>query len=165
MPGAGVDLGAPAWDPTTAGYEAKAALTDAALAHVVPGVLDVMGARGLTIERTVGGYEGLTSPSVLARGPLRDPEATAAALGWVLAQSSVLVIDPTGAGAGWASVRLPERPTFEVASALYRRAIEVSPVLTGGFTAIDRDLVFINLRGDDGAPLSGVGDEAFAGAV
>jgi hypothetical protein len=55
--------------------------------------------------------------------------------------------------------------TPNLADLFFRNAAVVEPKLAGGFTARGSTLVFLNLRGADGQPLSGLDDDGFAAGL
>lgn len=112
-----------------------------------------------------GGYLGATNPAIfttLQSTPERA-DRLAAALGFVLRQDSVLVIDfDEGEGAYHVNVDFPYRSlTPEIAHAFFLRAMLVHNGLGGGYFTIDDRMVFLNLRGADGKPYSGLSDWPF----
>src|SRR5215475_12972806 len=92
-----------------------------------------------------------------------DTDATgarrvAAASGIVFDQQSVLTWrDADGASDGAVEVAF-QSLTPSLADYFFRTAIGVDRGLAGGFTARDNALLFINLRGADGRPASGLDD-------
>jgi len=138
--------------------------------ELVPAVLRALGhdpAEAVT-ELTVGGWRLRTNPSLHTALPLADAEADrlAAALGFVLRQDSVLVADLTqGDGrTGSVVVTLP-RLTPDRAQRFFAHAANVHAGLGGGYTAFGDVLLFLNVIGDDGTPVSGLPDTAFAAAL
>jgi hypothetical protein len=151
-------------DSNDAVYNKQAAETAGIVSELGP---QVLGAIGLDpgmfdADVVIGGYRGRTSPSVVLHvdGEMPVANRAAAACGVVFAQKSVLVWRDGGED-GAVAVAFPTlSPTL--ADFFFRNAIAVDAGLGGGFTARDdRQLLFINLRGADGKPLSGLDDAKF----
>jgi len=158
------DLALPA--PRAAGYAAKERLARLVAVGLTPSVVAAVGLDpGRVFTRIApGGYLGETAPalfSTLHAAPA-DADRLAAALGYVLRQDSVLVADLDGDGAYQVSIRFAYRAlTPATAQAFFRRAMQVHPGLGGGYMALDDRMVFLNLRGPDGRPYSGLADWPF----
>ncbi len=130
----------------------------------------VFAALGLDPQRSVtrvgpGGYLGATNPAIFTtlQTTPRQADRLAAAMGFVLRQDSVLVVDfDEGDGAFHVNVDFAYRSlTPEIAHAFFQRAMLVHTGLRGGYFTIDDRMVFLNLRGADGKPYSGLGDWPF----
>lgn len=167
IPGNGFDMGGHVYDTSEVDYTSKAAFTSEILSAVVPGVMEATGASAdLDQQLTPGGFELATSPSLQIRGP-QDPaaaKALAASLGWTCYQWSVLVTNfaETDGGTGYGTVAFESGAlTPELAQSFFEHAATVDPGLAGGYTAFGDELIFLNLRGTDGAPYSGLEDGAF----
>jgi hypothetical protein len=155
--------------------KAKAAPYDKKLpiARIVAGKLvpEIVAAAGFDAGRArtrvePGGYALETNPSLQTQIALRaqDGERLAAALGYVLRQESVLVSDLKAAdgNAFQVAIRFPRgKLTPDAAQDFFRRAAEIERGLGGGYSALHGEMIFINLRGADGRPYSGLGDPAF----
>ena len=163
--------------PTDTSYEARRRLTERVRDDVVPSVLRAAGvneAQAVT-ELRMGGYRLQTNPSLHMTVPLTDEQADrlAATLGRVLDQDSVLVADfsssdRTGAdrATGYALVRFPAGTlTPDLAQRFFLAAAAEHEGLGGGYTAFGDALLFLNLRGEDGLPSSGLPDPGFAAAL
>jgi hypothetical protein len=129
----------------------------------------VFAALGLDAQRNFtrvapGGYLGQTNPSILTTLQTTPDRAErlAAAVGLVLRQDSVLVVDFDGEGAYHVNVDFGHRSlTPQVAHAFFQRAMLVHTGLGGGYFTLDDRMVFLNLRGSDGKPYSGLSDWPF----
>ncbi|MCC6469546.1 MAG: hypothetical protein IT563_14585 [Alphaproteobacteria bacterium] len=155
--------------------KAKAAAYDKKLplARIVAGKLapEIVAAVGLDPARArtrvePGGYALETNPSLQTRIALKpaDGERLAAALGYVLRQESVLVSDLRDAdgGAYQVTIQFPRgKLTPALADEFFRRAAEIDRGLGGGFAALEGSMIFLNLRGPDGRPYSGLADGPF----
>lgn len=169
MPAAGTDL--PSVDARP--YAVRQALAEAAARQIVPDAVDAVGLRRdrVSTEMVAGGYELRTDPSLLSRiegAGRRDVDRLAAALGLILRQSSVLVLDLDDAAGGQFYVRVafPQGTLTPVtADAFYRHAAAVEKGLGGGFTAFGDTMLFVNLRDARGRPYGGLGDADFLTAL
>lgn len=149
-------------------YADKLPLGRAVAAELVPAIVAAAGLDPAKAATRVGpgGYMLETNPSLQTRIAAK-PEAgerLAAALGYVLRQEGVLVSDLHAADGDSYQVTIRFRPgTLTPARAhdFFRRAAEVERGLGGGYSALGDDLIFLNLRGGDGRPLSGLSDPAF----
>ena len=163
--------------PPDAPYEARRRLTARVRDDVVPSVLRAAGvneAQAVT-ELRMGGYRLQTNPSLHMTAPLTDEQADrlAAALGRVLEQDSVLVADFSSSdgtsadgATGYALVRFPAGTlTPDLAQQFFLAAAAEHEGLGGGYTAFGDALLFLNLRGADGQPSSGLPDTGFAAAL
>ncbi|WP_207458401.1 hypothetical protein [Azospirillum sp. SYSU D00513] len=160
LPGAGPDVP----------YEERRRLTEQVRDALVPEVLRLSGiAPGAAVtDLRMGGYLLRTNPSLHTRSALADAPADrlGAALALALHQDSVLVADFAGGNTGYALVRFPEGGlTPELAQRFFRAAAAVHKGLGGGYTALGDSLLFLNLRGEDGAPYSGLEDASFLVAL
>lgn len=152
-----------------AGYAERAALTERVLRDLMP---DVMRAVGIDPERTrtlltPGGYLLRTNASLQTRlaGTPDDAARLAAALGYVFRQYSVMVSDlgTADGGTGYVAVSFaPGRLDAGLAQRFFEAAAALDDGLGGGYTAFGDTLYFLNVRGDDGAPYSGLDDATFA---
>lgn len=134
--------------------------------RITPAVFAALGldARRSFTRVSPGGYLGQTNPSILTTLPTTaaHAERLAAAVGLVLRQDSVLVVDFDGEGAFHVNVEFGYRSlTPQVAQAFFQRAMLVDTGLGGGFFSIDDRMVFLNLRGADGKPYSRLSDWPF----
>lgn len=149
-------------------YNERATTTTLLISELGPAVLAAAGldAAAFDAEIVPGGYQLKTNPSVLLLldGDAAAADRAAAAFGYVFDQSSVLVWREAEAGSLVAIVRLPG-VTPNLADHFFRHAASVHPGLGGGFTARGNRLMFINLRGSDGQPFSGLSDADFAAAM
>jgi hypothetical protein len=150
-------------------YEQREAVTAAALAEISPAVIAAAGFDPATIETelTPGGYLLNTNASLQARGTMTDDEATrlAAALGYVYRQWSVLVsqLEEEDGGTGYVTVAFPEGAlTAALAQDFFESAAAVHEGLGGGYTAFGDQMIFLNVRDDEGGPYSGLDDMDFA---
>lgn len=149
-------------------FAARAETTAVYVSELGPPVLAAVGvdAGAFDAEIVPGGYEGKINPAVLLTLDGNEDEArrVAAAFGHVFEQSSVLIWRESAAGSLVAAVTLPS-VTPNLADHFFRVAGAIERGLSGGFTARGNQLLFINLRGADGKPFSGLTDEAFAAAL
>lgn len=154
----------------------REALTHDVASELVPAILrlvDLAGNDPAKVRTRVGpgGYHLETSPSIQTQVVLADADANraAAALGWVFRQESVIVADlqdRVEGRTGWVIVDFPEGAvTPELAHAFFQHAASMSRGLGEGYTAFVEDLLFFNMRDDDGAPVSGLEDAAFIEAM
>lgn len=158
-----------ALDLSAATYAERERFTRAVLEEIAPKVIEAAGfdPGQVETELTPGGYLLRTNASLQARAPMRDAEATrlAAALGYAFRQWSVLVseLGEKGGGTAFVTVAFPEDAlTPEAAQAFFEHAAAEHEGLGGGYTAFGDEMIFLNVRGEDGAPYSGLGDLAFA---
>jgi hypothetical protein len=150
-----------------AGYLERAAQTTELVSELVPPMLDAIGldGGGIDVEIAPGGYRGQMNPSVLLHfdGEAADADRAARALGFVFAQDSVLVW--RDGGDTFATAVEFANLTPNLAAYFFRSAAALKPGLAGGFSARGSALWFINLRGSDGKPLSGLADGEFESAL
>lgn len=154
-------------------YADREALTHVVLAELVPDILRIAGAPPRDVQSQVGpgGFELKTSVSIQSHVHLDDAETdrVAAALGWVFRQESVLVADLDGAAQGRTRYVIADftddRVTPALADAFFQHAATIDRGLGEGYTAFGDDLLFLNVRGPDGAPYSNLDDAAFDGAM
>lgn len=167
IPGNGFAIDGHVYDTAASSYAEKAAFTRTILVEVVPDVFSALSMAQVPTEEAPGGFQLQTSPSLRVRGALEPAAADelAAALGWCLVQWSVLVTDSAGKGTGYASVRFDGGLSPELADAFFHHAAGVSQGLGGGYTAFGDELRFLNLRGADGVPYSGLDDVPFVDAI
>jgi len=153
---------------TSVPFAGRAETTAVLISELGPSVLAAAGLDpgGFDAEIVPGGYEGKVNPAVLLalEGSEDEARRAAAAFGHVFEQSSVLVWREAPAGSLVAAVTLPS-VTPNLAEHFFRLAGAIERGLSGGFTARGNQLLFINLRGRDGRPLSGLEDEAFVAAL
>lgn len=162
----------PDLDRAAMSYAELEGLTDAVIEDVAPDIVSALGLqdRGVELSVSPGGYLGETTPAMQIRVSCSDAEASriAAAFGLALVQDSALVMDWTdGAGdTAWASVRfLDGPPDGALADAFFDWAIVTESALGGGYTGFGETLTFLNLRGADGQPYSGLEDQDLVDAV
>lgn len=171
VPGNGFDIHGQVYDTAATTDEQKVAFTAEILAEIVPDVFAAVAVDPADIraELSPGGFQLQTSPSLQIRGELLPDTAydLAAALGWTTFQWSVLVTDfgNPGGGTGYVSVRFPSPPDGPAAQAFFEHAASIDKGLAGGYTTFDHDLYFLNLRGPDGAPYSGLDDPTFVAGL
>jgi hypothetical protein len=117
-------------------------------------------------EIVPGGHMAKINPAVLLTLDGGDAQArrTAAAFGHIFGQSAVLIWRDASEGSLVVGVTLPV-VTPTLADHFLRLAGAIEPGLAGGFTARGNQLLFINLRGADGRPFSGLEDEQFAAGL
>lgn len=117
-------------------------------------------------EIVPGGYMAKINPAVLLTLDAGEEAAgrAAAAFGHIFEQSAVLIWRDAAQGSLIVAVTLPA-VTPTLADHFFRLAASVDPGLAGGFTARGNQMLFINLRGADGKPFSGLEDEAFTAAL
>jgi hypothetical protein len=155
-------------DTAAAGFAEKAAFSRQVQAELVPQVIAALGVPAETVETEVtpGGYLLETNASLQSRLPIaRDrADAFAAALGYVCRQDAVLVSDfGTEAGdTGYAIVSFPDDAlTAAVAQAFFEHAAAIDEGLGGGYTAFRDEMIFLNVRDEDGVPYSGLDNGTF----
>ncbi|MBP2294924.1 hypothetical protein [Azospirillum rugosum] len=162
--------------PADLPYEARQRLTERARDEIVPAVLRDGGIdlAGAATDLRMGGYQRRTNPSLHMAVTLGDGPADrlAAALAWVLDQDSVLVADFASAdgATGYALVRFlvcfpGGTLTPDHAQRFFLAAAAVEDGLGGGYTAFGDTMLFLNLRGADGRPFSGLSDADFTAAL
>ena len=153
-------------------YEARQRLTERARSDLLPAILEAAGldGAGAVTELRMGGYRLRTNPSLHMTVALEDAPADrlAGAIAWSLEQESVLVADFDSAdgATGYALVRFPAGSlTPDLAQRFFLAAAAEHEGLGGGYTAFGDTLLFLNLRGGDGKPYSGLSDDAFTEAL
>ncbi|TWA66438.1 hypothetical protein FBZ82_108103 [Azospirillum brasilense] len=158
----------PAGAPPGASYEARQRLTERSRTELLPAILAAAGLEGAVAvaDLRMGGYRLQTNPSLHLTLRLEDAPADrlAGVIAWSLEQESVLVADFDSADGttGYALVRFPAGSlTPERAQRFFLAAAAEHEGLGGGYTAFGDTLLFLNLRGDDGTPYSGLPDEMF----
>lgn len=164
LPSAQIDLP----KAKAAPYAQKETLSRIVASGLVPDIFIAVGldpARAIT-RVAPGGYRGQTNPSLQTTfaTDMAAGERVAAALGYVLRQESVLVSDlADGDGNAYqVTIRFPRHTlTPAIAQEFFRRAALVDRGLGGGYAALDDAMIFLNLRGADGKPYSGLGDRLF----
>lgn len=168
IPGSGITLGQGAVDMSAAVYDDKSAFTGDIFSDVVPQVFSEFGLdfAALDSEEAPGGFLVETNPSMQSRGSLTRDEASqvAAGLGYVMYQWSVLATDFSVAEGDTAYGIV----TFDdgqldpaLAQLFFAHADSVDSGLGGGYMSFGDDMIFLNLRGADGEPYSGLTDEVF----
>lgn len=168
IPGSGVTLGQGEVDMSAAVYDDKRAFTQQVHDGLVPMVFAELGVdfAELSSEDAPGGYLLETNPSMQSRGDLSPDDATlvSAGLGYVMYQWSVLVTD-FSAGEGdtaYGMVRFDDGALDEdLAQLFFEHAASVDTGLEGGYMSFDDEMIFLNLRGSDGQPYSGLDDATF----
>ena len=155
-----------------ASYEQREAFTVAAQSELVPDIVAAVGLSGQMLDTrlTPGGFALVTNPSLQSRLMASDAEveAFAAALGYVFSQWSVLVTDfsETDGGTGFAVVSFDvEAVNPELGQQFFEHAAQVDGGLGGGYFAFESDVIYLNLRGVDGEPYSGLEDDEFVALV
>lgn len=136
---------------------------------------DVVAAVGLADQMldtklTPGGYQLVTNPSLQTRLMASDAQVVglAAALGYVFSQWSVLVTDfaDTAGGTGYAVVAFDGVDVdADLGQQFFQHAAEVDGGLGGGYFAFAGQVIYLNIRGSDGAPYSGLEDQEFTDAL
>lgn len=168
IPGTGITLGQGAVDMSAALYDDKSTFTQDTFDDVVPQVFAEFGLdfAALTNEKKPGGFQVETNPSMQTRGEMTREQATqiAAGLGYVMYQWGVLVTDfsATDGDTAYGTVQFDDgqlNPTL--AQSFFAHAASVDMGLGGGYMSFDDEMIFLNLRGSDGAPYSGLTDEVF----
>jgi hypothetical protein len=156
-------------DRTDAVYTKAAAQTAAVISELGPPLLAAVGFDPTSFDAEVvaGGYQGRMSPSAVLD---LDTDAAgagrvASACGIVFEQHSVLEWRDADAAPDLAVEIAFQSLTPSLADFFFRTAIGVDRGLAGGFTARDNALLFINLRGADGRPASGLDDGRFEAAL
>lgn len=155
-------------DSGDAVYNKQAAQTAGLIAEIGPPVLGALGLDPASFDAdiVIGGYRGRINPTVVVHldGDAAMADRVAAAFGFVCDQTSVLVWREDGGPVLAVNVGFPTL-TPTLAEFFFRNAMAVNLGLAGGFTARDNRLEFINLRGADGQPLSGLDDDKFSAAL
>lgn len=158
--------------PAALPYDARQRLTERARDDLLPAALRESGVEvaEAATELRMGGYQRRTNPSLHMAVTLPDDAADrlAAALAWVLNQESVLVADFSSADGttGYALVRFPDGTlTPDLAQRFFLAAAAVDGGLGGGYTAFGDSMLFLNLRGADGRPFSGLSDADFTAVL
>ena len=168
IPGNGIALGQGAVDMSAALYADKSTFTQDIHDELVPQVFSEFGLdfAGLASEEAPGGFLVETNPSMQTRGDLTRDEATqvAAGLGYVMYQWSVLVTDFSVADGdtAYGIVQFDDGqldPTL--AQSFFAHAAGVDAGLGGGYMSFGDEMIFLNLRGSDGEPYSGLADDVF----
>lgn len=171
VPGNGFDIDGHVYDTSLASYADKEAFTESILQQVLSDVYAAVGVDPSDLDQrlTPGGYLLVTSPSVqiLSDFTPDDVDNLAAALGWTNYQWSVLVTDygDTDGGTGYASVTFDTTVDAALAQSFFEHAASVDPGLAGGYTAFGDSMTFLNLRGSDGSPYSGLEDDTFIASL
>jgi hypothetical protein len=153
-------------------YADRAAFTARVSDELLPDILravEIDPAKVRT-EMTPGGYLLRTNASLQSRVAIDDRRADrlAAALGYVLRQSSVLVSDlhDRRGGTGYGVVRFAGGPlTAGKAHAFFEHAAQQNKGLGGGYTAFGSEMVFLNVRDGAGKPYSELEDRAFVAGL
>jgi GNAT superfamily N-acetyltransferase len=139
---------------------------------VVPEVLEELGVEG-EIEDQIGGYMGLTNPSMAVRiGDPADSILVASFLGHALSQDSMMLVsDSPGDGfdeVGIVSIEVPESDrSLPRVAALYDRLYSIrdssGKPAVGGFTFSGREMHILNYSSDGTVELAGKIDTALKG--
>lgn len=154
-------------------YAAREALTGQVQAEILPDLLAALQVPPdrVTTELRMGGYLRETNPALHSAVGMTEGQADrlALALGWTLSQDSVLVSDLdewASAGTGYAVIAFTAGTlTPDLAQRFFLAAAAVHDGLGGGYTAFGDRLLFLNLRGTDGRPYSGLEDASFVTAL
>ena len=150
-------------------YTKQAARTAAIISELGPPILGTVGSDPTSFDADVvaGGYRGRINPTVVmdVDGDAAMARRVAAACGIVFDQNSVLEWRDDENGRDLAVDVDFKSLTPTLTEFFFRQAMAVNRGLAGGFTARDNRLMFINLRGADGKPLSGLDDAQFAAAL
>lgn len=135
-------------------------------------IIDAVGLGGamLDTELTPGGFMLVTNPSLQSRLMASDAEveSLAAAIGYVYSQWSVLVTDfaDKSGGTAFAVVSFDvERVDAGLGQDFFAHAATVDAGLGGGYFAFEGEVIYLNLRGPDGTPYSGLEDDEFIAMV
>ncbi len=152
--------------PAAASYAEREQTARIVATRITPAVFAAIGLDATRSQTRVapGGYLGATNPAILTSLPATPAQAQrlAAALGFVLRQDSVLIADFDGGGTYHVNIDFPYRSlTPPIAQAFFQRAMLVHTGLGGGYFTLDDRMVFLNLRGADGKPYSGLSDWPF----
>ncbi|MCC7046949.1 MAG: hypothetical protein IT562_09575 [Alphaproteobacteria bacterium] len=152
----------------TAAYEKKLPLARIVAGKLVPDIVAAVGLDPAKARTRVepGGYALETNPSLQTQIALTpaDGERLAAALGYVLRQEGVLLSDLHAADGNsyQVTIQFPRgKLTPALADEFFRRAAAIDRGLGGGFAALGDAMIFLNLRGADGKPYSGLADGPF----
>ncbi|WP_281329621.1 hypothetical protein [Polyangium sp. 6x1] len=162
MPGVGFMV-----DSTDDPYGEREAFTAELESAFVADILAAVNVDDLASEEAPGGYQSDTNPSIQTRLPEAWADATraAAAIGVVMLQWSVLLTDFTPEAGGetrFGVVTFPEGKLDEALAAdFFAHAAKVDPGLGGGFFAFADSMYFLNIGDSQGAPFSGLDDDAF----
>lgn len=155
-----------------ASYEQREAFTVEVRDAMVPDVVALVGLADqmLDTELTPGGFQRVTNPSLQTRlmASGSQVETLAAGLGYVFSQWSVLVADfaAEDGGTGYAVVSFDVAQVDpELGQAFFDHAADVDAGLGGGYFAFASEVIYLNLRGPDGEPYSGLDDDSFVAAV
>lgn len=164
----GTDTGWP--DIARLDYAARERLSEAVQRDILPGVVKALGLQALETQIVPGGYMLKTDPSLVTRFPAGEEAAAlhfAAAMGYVLRQDAVLIFAADEQGDSLTvRIRLDETClTPQTAQRFFERAAQTAKGLGGGYTAFGCEMLFINLRGEGGAPYSRLDDMRFAAAL
>jgi hypothetical protein len=154
-------------------YSARQRLSEDVQRRILPDVVHTLGLQAMALETQIvpGGYLLRTDPSFVTRFPPMEEEAAlrfAAALGYVLRQDSMLVfaVDQSNGQSSTVRMRFAGNClTPQTAQRFFEQAARASKGLGGGYTAFGCEMLFINLRDDEGKPYSGLDDAAFAAAL
>lgn len=153
-------------------YAQKEAFTVEARDALLPDIVALVDLSGemLDTRLTPGGFQLVTNPSLQSRVTASDAEVErlAAAIGYAFSQWSVLVTDfsETDGGTSYAVVDLDVAQVDPaLGQAFFEHAAAVDAGLGGGYFAFEHTLIFLNLRGPDGAPYSGLEDDDFFAAL
>jgi hypothetical protein len=147
-------------------YEQREAFTVEIRDAVLPNVVALTDLSMLDTELTPGGFQLVTNPSLQSRveAASADIELLAAAIGYTFSQWSVLVTDfsETDGETRYGVVALDvDVVDPKLGQDFFTHAASVAGGLGGGYFAFDNELIFLNIRGSDGAPYSGLDDDAF----
>jgi len=156
-------------DRADAVYTKQAAQTAAVISELGPPLLAAVGFDPTSFDAEVvaGGYQGRMSPSAVMDidTDVAGAGRLASACGIVFEQQSVLEWRDSDTGPDLAVEVAFQSLTPTLADFFFRTAIGVDRGLASGFTARDNALLFINLRGADGRPASGLDDGRFEAAL
>jgi len=137
------------------GYAERERLAARIRTELVPAILRAANADpDARTQLGPGGYLGEINPSIQCHLAISDEHAqiVGAALGWVFRQKSVLVADLRDrieGRNGYVIVDLgPGTLHPDRADAFYAHAVRVEPRIRGGFTAMNDDMLFINMTSD-----------------
>lgn len=164
MPGAGTMV-----DYTDDPYGERAAFTAQLEMDLVPDIFTAVNQdfTKLDTDAVPGGYLLAVNPSLQTRVPedWMSSEKTAAALGYVMYQWSVLLTDftPQDMGnTGYGVVDFPVGTLDEtMAGDFFNHANTVDNGLGGGFFAFGDSMYFLNITDSQGMPYSGLKDDVF----
>lgn len=168
MPGSGVALATGEVDTSMAAYDDKQTFTSEVFGELVPEVFAAVGVdfAALDSDTAPGGFLLETNPAMQSRGALTagDADRVSAALGYVMFQWSVLItdFDAEDGDTGYGVVEFSDDAlTPTLAQDFFAHAGGVDEGLGGGYSAFEDTMIFINLRGGDGMPYSGLDDDTF----